>query len=126
MSKLGEHREDLDVDRYERILKLHTQCKNGKDFNFYNILNKIEFPDDIDPTYISTYLVPTRMPLTAITFNVYGNMFLWWVLYLMNKKEMSNLFYVEGGTTLKYIDGEYLTLVYNQITRDTIYNGRHF
>ena len=44
----------LPLSRYERIFKIFTQGKNGKQFYFYNILNKIEFPDNIDPDLLDT------------------------------------------------------------------------
>jgi hypothetical protein len=125
-SKLGKYNEDEDIERYERIFKLHTQSKDGKDFNFYNILNKIEFPENIDPEYIETYTVPSRLPLTTISYNIYGDITSWWIIFLMNKDKLPELFFSTPGIKLQYIEQSFLTLIYNQITRDTIYNGRHF
>ena len=35
--------EKLPLTRYERIFRIFTQGKDGKQFYFYNILNKLEF-----------------------------------------------------------------------------------
>ena len=52
--KLGRYQDDvpalssLDITDYERIFKVHTASTDGKQFYFYNILDKIEFPENID------------------------------------------------------------------------------
>ena len=62
-----------DLSRYERIFKVFTEAKNGKEFYFYNLLNKIEFPKNIDSSLLDTYIVKSREPLTTISYNLYGD-----------------------------------------------------
>lgn len=117
---------DLSLERYERIFKIYEASKDDKKFYFYNILNKIVFPDNINSTLTGLYTVNSRLPLTTISYNIYGDIFSWWMLYILNKNLVSKLFYVEPGIQLRYILPEQRALVYNQITRDLIFNGRHF
>jgi len=132
MSTLGTFQNDIDtlpdleLERYERIFKIYEASKDGKDFYMYNILNKLEFPDDISADLLDAYKVQSRMSLTNVSYEIYGNIESWWILFLLNKVNIPKLFYVEPGITLRFIKPEQLTLIYNQITRSLIYNGRHF
>ena len=55
--KLGQYQNEItalsavDLGRYENIFKVYTEPTNGKQFYFYNILNKIEFPKNLDSDY---------------------------------------------------------------------------
>ena len=116
----------LSLSRYERIFKLYTEGKQGKQFYFYNILNKIEMPDNIDSSILDTYVVNAKEPLTTTSYNIYGDIDSWWLLYLLNKDLLSKKFYAEPGTQLQYILPNSRQLVYQQITDITIHNNKHF
>jgi hypothetical protein len=131
--KLGNYQSDikslssLSITAYERIFKLYTTEKNTKEFLFYNILKKIEIPDTIDDELVSFYNVKSDMPLTILSYKIYGDMKLWWLLFLINKKTLeTNRFVVSGGIQIEYIKPEYLSLVLSQITKITQGNGKHF
>lgn len=133
MSILGSYQNNtpelnsLDLTYYERIFKVFTDNNEGKNFFFYNILKKVSLPDNIDSSYISFYKVDSPLPLTTISYNIYNNIKLWWLIYLINKDTIgSNIFVIPGGTQLKYLRTEILPIVYNQITKATIYNGKHY
>jgi hypothetical protein len=131
--QLGNYQSDikslssLSITAYERIFKLYTTEKNTKEFLFYNILKKIEIPDTIDDELVSFYNVKSDMPLTILSYKIYGDMKLWWLLFLINKKTLeTNRFVVSGGVQIEYIKPEYLSLVLSQITKITQGNGKHF
>lgn len=131
--QLGNYQSDikslssLSITAYERIFKLYTTEKNTKEFLFYNILKKIEIPDTIDDELVSFYNVKSDMPLTILSYKIYGDMKLWWLLFLINKKTLeANRFVVSGGVQIEYIKPEYLSLVLSQITKITQGNGKHF
>lgn len=131
--QLGNYQSDikslssLSITAYERIFKLYTTEKNTKEFLFYNILKKIEIPDTIDDELVSFYIVKADMPLTILSYKIYGDMKLWWLLFLINKKTLeTNRFVVSGGVQIEYIKPEYLSLVLSQITKITQGNGKHF
>lgn len=133
MSTLGSYQNDtpglssLDLTYYERIFKVFTDNNDGKDFFFYNILKKVSLPDNIDSAYLSFFKVDSPLALTIISDKIYNNIKLWWLIYLVNKDTIGdNIFVIPGGTQLKYIRKEILPLVFNQITKATIYNGKHY
>lgn len=116
----------LSVKDYERIFKIFEASTDDKNFFFYNILKKIEFPV-IDSQYIRYYNVKTRMPMTTISYNIYGDIKSWWILYLLNKDKFTGApFYVEGGVQLAYITDALRGLIYSDITQGTIFGGRHY
>lgn len=117
----------LDLSSYERLFKLYTTTNRDKEFYFYNILKKISVPDNIDDEYISYYAVKADSPMTIISWNIYEDIKLWWLIYILNEDVLKdNLFVVPGGTQLKYILPGFLDVVFEQITNMTVYNGRHY
>ena len=130
--KLGKYRTEVtnlsgaEFDRYENIFKIYTQSTNGKEFYFYNILNKIEFPKNMNSDFFDLYTVQGRLPLTTVSYELYETIHNWWVLYLINKDVLENQFYVKGGVQLKYIREEFLPLIFTEITNSTIFGNRHF
>lgn len=133
MNKLGKYQNNiddlstLDLEHYERIFKLYITSNNDKDFYFYNILRRISMPDNLDSGVSRVFKVKTPLPLTIISYNIYQDIRLWWLLLLLNKKEIGkNIFVVPGGVEIKYIAPESLTSVFQEITNLTIYNGRHY
>ena len=130
--KLGKYQDDIDelpelpITRYERSLKVNSVAKEGKEFFTYNILSKIEFPDNIQSDILGLYTASADEPLTTSSYNIYGDIDSWWLLYLANKTTIGNAFFVSGGTQLQYILPDFRDLVYNSITRATIFDNRHF
>ena len=116
----------LDLENYERIFKIFEESLDNKDFYVYNMLKNIEIPE-IDSTYIEYYTTNSKLPMTILSYNIYGNIKSWWLLYLLNKdKFIGAPFYVEGGIQIKYIKSEYMTAVYNDITNSTVFGNRHY
>ena len=72
----------LDNYSYENIFKVYTT--GDKNFFYYNIVKKVEIPKDIDENFVSTLVLPSKMPLTSLSFDIYGTMNLWWSILLMN------------------------------------------
>lgn len=133
MSTFGEQQNNIEglprvsVSDYERIFKVHTDNVDGKNFHYYNILQKIEFPENINTNFIAYHKVEGSMPLTTLAHQIYGNIKMWWIIFLLNKPIFrASMFTVPTGVSLKYIKPEALPVIYGQITRQTVYNGRHF
>ena len=116
----------LPLSRYERIFKVYTEGKDGKQFYFYNILNRMEFPTNIDSNLLDTHIVKSRQALTITSYDIYGDIFSWWIIYLLNKDVIGNSFFAEGGQQLKYILPSKRGLIYQQMTDATIFNNKHF
>lgn len=116
----------LDMTDYERIFKIFQSSVNDKDFYTYNILKKIEFPE-IDGKYLEYTDILNRIPLTILSYNIYNDMKSWWILYLLNKDKFDGApFYLEGGTQIKYIKDSVRVSIYFDITKSTVYGGRHY
>jgi hypothetical protein len=116
----------LSIRDYERIFKIFKQSEEDKNFYIFNILNRIDFPT-IDSQFLEFYDVESRMPLTIASYKIYGDIKSWWILYLLNKDKFEGApFYVNGGTQLKYITDSLRTAIYQDITIQTIYSGRHY
>ena len=130
--KLGKYQNNVlslsavDFTRYENIFKVYTEPTNGKEFYFYNILNKIKFPENLNSDFFDLHTVHGRQPLTTVSYDLYDTMHNWWILYLNNLNVLRNKFFVEGGTQLKYIKPEYLGFIFNGMTNSTVFGNRHY
>jgi len=117
----------LNLEHYERIFKVFETVNNGKSFYYYNILKKIQFPDNIDSGITKFYTTPSTLPLTTVSYNIYNDIRLWWLILLINKDKLGPVaFTVPAGTQLKYIDSKFLDTIFFQITKLVILNGRHY
>lgn len=132
MDQIGKYQNQMDslsslsMKRYERIFKIYKDFIDDKEFYFYNTLKKIEFPE-LDESVIGHHDVLARSPMTTVSYDIYGDIESWWILYLLNKDKFKGVpFWVEGGTTLKYILPGVLGSIYFDITNATVFGGRHF
>lgn len=116
----------LPLGSYERIFKIFKSSLEDKEFYVFNTLKKIEFPT-IDDEFLGLESIRFPTPMSIVSYNIYGDLNSWWILYLLNKDAFSGApFRVEAGTQLKYILPEVRTAIYSDITQATIYEGRHY
>jgi hypothetical protein len=116
----------LSIRDYERIFKVFKSSIDDKDFYSYNILKKIDFPE-IDSQYLDFYTPQSKVALSILSYQIYGDMKSWWILYLLNKdKFVGAPFYLNGGIQVKYIKDPIRTLIYDDITNSTVFGGRHY
>lgn len=132
MIDTGEYRTDIPslsaitIREYERIFKIFKSSIDDKDFFVYNTLKTIEFPT-IDSQYLGQYEAATNLPMTILSYNIYGDINSWWIIYLMNKDLFEGApFMIDGGTQVQYILPELRSSIYSDITNDTVFGGRHF
>lgn len=95
--------------RYENIFPVYTISKDGKDFYFYNINNKIILPTKIDGGYIGNIILDRTVPWTTLSYSIYGNIYMWYILYIMNHEGNTPSFTAEIGKTIVYIKPEFIT-----------------
>ena len=117
MADLGKFQEDitelgiLEQYRYENIFKIY---KTGdKDFFYYNILKKIKLPDDVDDNLFNTVAYNNALPITTLSYRIYGTTYLWWLIMVVNN--ITNPVKIAGGTRIKFIKKEYLKPVIDSI-----------
>ena len=75
-----------------------------KDINYnglnMNILNKLDLVD-LDPEFVEFYDVTTRMPMTTLSYKIYGDIKSWWILYLMNKDQIQYIVLNQENSCLR-------------------------
>jgi hypothetical protein len=95
-------------------------------YYFYNILRKIELPENIQSDLIQYHYVHSRTPLTIVSYDIYKDIKSWWILLLLNKDLIPDLFWVNGGTQLKYLTEAGRILIYSEITKQVNFYGQHY
>jgi hypothetical protein len=94
----------LNSIRYENIFKLY---KNKDNQYYYNLLQSLFLPDNIDETKIYNMLISSRMPWTTVSFNAYKTIELWWLVCLTNQI-YNPVDFVKAGSSLKIIKTQYV------------------
>ena len=80
----------------------------------------MEFPDNIDNSLLDVHNVLSKQALTTTSYDVYGDIHSWWIIYLLNKETIGNSFFAEGGQQLTVIKPSKRGLIYQQITEATL------
>lgn len=104
----------LSNDMYENIFKVNLIDIDGTDLYFYNLLNKVVFPDNISDEYVDTIILQSDKPWTTLSYELYGTINLWWTVYLLNKPDY--IFKAKAATKYKYIKPGAMGAVLQQIT----------
>ena len=82
---------------------------------FYNLLSfSIYILDELDPsTYYEIY-IDRKMPWTAISYNEYRNIDLWWLIMVVNKI-YNPLNFPEQGSKLKILHPQYVKSILTKL-----------
>ena len=97
---------------YENIFNVNLIEDNN--VYFYNLLNKVIFPDNISDEFTDEITLTSDKPWTMLSFQLYGTINLWWTVYLLNKPDY--IFKAQANNTYKFIKSKYITSVLNRIT----------
>jgi hypothetical protein len=117
---LGEYQNTIDVlpdlknYRYENIFKLYQT--GDKNFYFYNIIKTISIPDDIDPEIFDFITLPSPLPLTSLSYDIYGTQHLWWLILIVNNID-DPIKKVPHGEEIRIVKSKYVDDVIDSITR---------
>lgn len=103
----------LSIERYESIFKIYNIVDTNSNYYYYNILNKINIPDDIDENLLSTISLNLKIPWTILSHKLYKTQHLWWLIFLLNKPK--NIFYAESGIEYKYVLPENIEIILDAI-----------
>ena len=96
----------LSRELYENIFKVSLIDNKDKSFYFYNILNRVIFPDSVNKDAFDIKVLNVDTPWTTLSYQIYGSINLWWVIFLLNKPEY--VFLAKAGKQYKYIKPEYI------------------
>jgi nucleoid-associated protein YgaU len=103
----------LNVFSYENYFNVYSDS-NGQ--YFYNLLKNINiFPSSDSEAEIS-YTTTESDNWYNMSFKFYGNMNLWWVIFLYNQLE-NPVIMPEPGTTLKILKPDYVSLVLQELDK---------
>jgi len=81
----------------ERIFNVYKQY--GAKHFYYNILNRVDFPENISPSTYTKYHVKPNEPWTLISYKFYARIDLWWIIAAYNKID-DTFTPIPPGTTL--------------------------
>ncbi len=91
---------DLSKFRYENIFKLYQT--GDKNFYFYNLTKKINIPDELESRFFRYIVLPKNLPLTSLSYDIYGTTELWWLILTVNKIQ-NPVKKLPTGTKIKYV-----------------------
>ena len=103
--------QELELYRYENIFKVYTTGK--KNYFYYNILKKIKTPKELNKNLYDTVQLPIAMPLTTLSYKIYGTTYLWWMIMVIN--DIKNPAKIESGKEIKIIKKDFLKVVLESI-----------
>jgi len=101
--------------RYENIFRMYS---NETSQYFYNLLRSINAPTEIDEEKLVYYTCKSKLPWPMISYNIYGNIELWWLVCLVNKID-NPIEVPDDGTVLKAIAPNYVKTVLSEIKNKT-------
>lgn len=102
---------------YENIFNVY---KDGDHYG-YNILKTVQIPEDLDPRAFTYTKIVGKMAWTAISFQEYGSIRLWWLVCVTNGI-LNPVLLPEPGTVIKIIKPEYVRDIIQQIKTQTATN----
>lgn len=120
-SAIGDYQTDiqslapLTEYQYENFFKLYL---SENDQYFYNLQSfAVYFLDEIDPLTYYEIQVDRSIPWTAISYNEYRTIDLWWLIAVVNKI-YNPLEFPEAGSKLKILYPEYVRSVITRIKNE--------
>jgi len=100
----------LNSTRYENIFKIYKE----KDiYYYYNIIQSLYLPSNIDEEKVYYMVISNRMPWTTISYNAYKTIDLWWLICLANSI-YNPVEFPRAGTSVRVIKSVYV----NDILKD--------
>ena len=103
---------DLEIYRYENIFKVYNTGE--KDFYFYNILKTINLPDNLDNNFFGFINLKKRIPLTTLSYEIYGTTYLWWLILIVNKIK-NTIRDLPSSKKIRYVKNEFIKDVTDSI-----------
>lgn len=100
----------LNEFRYENLFKVYKQDQ----YYYYNIINSINFEEDIDEEFFYEWECDKRLAWTQISYIHYNTIFLWWLICSVNRI-LNPIPLVENGKKLKIIKPEYVRTILDRI-----------
>lgn len=98
--------------QYENFFKMYLTEDSQY---YYNLLSfSVYILDELDPSTYYEIQVDRKMPWTAISYNEYRNIDLWWLIMVVNKI-YNPLDFPEQGSKLKILYPEYVKTIMTKL-----------
>jgi hypothetical protein len=95
---------------YENIFNMYRE--DG--YSFYNLLQHIVLPKEIDPVICDEKPVQPGMPYSVLSHRIYGTMHLWWLICVVNNiYDPTKL--TQPGDILRIVKPEFVGKILGQI-----------
>jgi hypothetical protein len=97
---------------YENIFNVNLVDSTDPHY-FYNILNKVSFPEELSGDVYDDISLNYDMPWTTLSYKLYNTIDLWWLIVLINKPDY--IFMAKGGIDYKFIKPKYVESILSKI-----------
>lgn len=102
---------EITSENYENIFNVYT---DENDFYYFNLLKKIDFPDDLDSEVYDYYQTVPIDTYPNIAYQFYKNVKLWWLICAANHID-NPMEQPKAGTLLKIIKPFYVQTILTRI-----------
>lgn len=103
------------AEYYENIFNMY-QTQDEDAYNYFNISNKVEIDtNNIDERYIEYFYIDAPIPLTTLSYRIFGTQHLWWLIVAMNK--LNPIDVPSAGTVIVVPKQQFVNEVLNAIKR---------
>jgi hypothetical protein len=104
----------LDKNRYETLFRIYNVEDSPKNFYYYNITKSIKIDtSNLDDYFFQKYTLNRNTPWTTLSYQLYGTMFLWWLIKLLNPD--TDVFVAKAESEIRIIRPEFLEAVLDEI-----------
>ena len=121
ISAVGSYQKDISTltelseFQYENFFKLYLTENNQYYYNLQSFT--LFFLDELDSSVYYEIDISKSIPWTAISYNEYRTMHLWWLIMIVNRI-YNPLSFPEPGTKLKILLPQYVKIVLNKIKNE--------
>lgn len=122
LSSVGDYQKDifslqrLNEYQYENFFRLYLTEDSQY---YYNLLSfNVYILDELDPATYYEITVEKSMPWTAISYNEYRNIDLWWLIMVVNRI-YNPIEFPEAGTRLKILFPQYVRSVLTKLKNES-------
>lgn len=105
---------EITSENYENIFNVYT---DENQFYYYNLLKKVDFPDDLDPDVYDYYQTLPIDTYPNIAYTFYKNITLWWLICATNHID-NPIKQPEAGTLLKILKPFYVKNVLSRMNQN--------
>jgi hypothetical protein len=114
ITDIKEKAEDITSENYENIFNIYT---DENEFYYYNLLKKVDFPEDLDSEVYDYYETKSIDTYPNIAFNFYKSVKLWWIICAANQIDDPTK-QPTAGTLLKIIKPYYIKNILTKTTQN--------